>query len=182
MPCILIPDENRFIFNAHSKQNQKTLLTGAEPNTGQIKNPAFTSIASAASLLEPGQHLGTRPTLSASPLYMRGAAQGMFLAEPSVLVTTLDSQKRIFWNQINDLTPTTYYVLLPTLSNLDHCKVGTPALLCQILLMTLGVLCAVSFFAKTKINKYIIMSKFDQQNAGRVVSPGDTVNVPRLSK
>ena len=110
-------------------------------------SPAFTSIASAASLLEPGQHLGTRPTLSASPLYMRGAAQGMFLAEPNVLVTTLDSQKRIFWNQINDLTPTTYYVLLPTLSNLDHCKVGTPALLCQILLMTLGVLCAVSFFA-----------------------------------
>jgi hypothetical protein len=38
------------------------------------------------------------------------------------------------------LTPTTYYVLLPTLSNLDHCTVGTPALLCKILLMTLGIL------------------------------------------
>lgn len=26
------------------------------------------------------------------------------------------------------------------------------------------------------------MSKFEQQNAGRVISPEDTVNVPRLSK
>lgn len=41
VPCILIPDENRFILNAHSKQNQKTQLTGAEPSTGQIKNPAI---------------------------------------------------------------------------------------------------------------------------------------------
>ena len=41
VPCIFIPDENRFILNAHSKQNQKTLLAGAEPNTGQIKNPAI---------------------------------------------------------------------------------------------------------------------------------------------
>lgn len=41
VPCIFIPDENRFILNAHSKQNQKTLLAGVEPNTGQIKNPAI---------------------------------------------------------------------------------------------------------------------------------------------
>ena len=56
-------------------------------------------------------------------------------------VTIVGSQK---WILESDKWLDTYCILLPTLSNLDH---RTPASLSQILLMTLGVLCAVSFFA-----------------------------------
>ena len=60
------------------------------------------------------------------------------MAQPNV--TIFHSQKQIW-------TVSTVYILLllPTLSNLDHGAVATPALPLQILLMTLGLLYPVSF-------------------------------------